>query len=319
MDTSRPIDLSLPSAGAIQDHRWVRFGSFELHWIETGDIWLDGGAMFGIVPKTLWARQLPPDDKNRIPMTMRCLLIRSLTTGRLYLVDNGAGNKFNEKMTSIYGLSYGAKGEKQLESSLARAGVQPSEITDLIFTHLHFDHCGGTTDYVDGTLTHVFPNACYHVHPDHFRTATKPNPREQASFLPDNIGPIASACERLYLLNVSRDNVNHPVYEPGLDALVMNGHTLGQQLPKITSGDQHLVFVADLFPTAQHLPLVWIMGYDMFPTQTLKEKHTILEQATAEQWWLLMEHDRFHECIQVGNIDGRWKVIATSTLNDLVF
>ena len=313
MDTPSPIDLHVPSAGAIQDHRWVRFGSFELHWIETGDIWLDGGAMFGVVPKTLWARQLPPDDKNRIPMTMRCLLIRSLTTGRLYLIDNGAGNKFNKKMSSIYGLAYGALGEKRLESSLAHAGVQSSEITDLIFTHLHFDHCGGTTDYVDGTLTHVFPNARYHVHPDHFYTATKPNPREQASFLPENIGPIAAARERLSMVDT-----NNPVYEPNLKALVMNGHTLGQQLTKITSGDQHLVFVADLLPTVQHLPLAWVMGYDMYPTQTLKEKQAFLERAATEQWWLLMEHDRYHECIQVGNIDGRWKVIATSTLNDIV-
>jgi glyoxylase-like metal-dependent hydrolase (beta-lactamase superfamily II) len=312
MDAPRPIDLSVPSAGAIQDHRWVRFGSFELHWIETGDLWLDGGAMFGVVPKALWSRQLPPDAQNRIPMTMRCLLIRSLNTKRLYLVDNGAGNKFNEKMSNIYGLSYGEQGEKQLESSLARAGVQPSEITDLIFTHLHFDHCGGTTDYVDGVLTHIFPNARYHVHRDHFRTATEPNPREQASFLPDNIGPIAAASDHLSLVHATQ-----PVYEPGLDALVMNGHTLGQQLPKITCGDTHLVFVADLLPTAQHLPLVWVMGYDMFPTQTLKEKQEFLEQAAAEQWWLLMEHDRFHECIQVGNIEGRWKVVANSTLNEL--
>ena len=290
----------------------MRFGSFELHWIETGDLWLDGGAMFGVVPKALWSRQLPPDEQNRIPMTMRCLLIRSLNTKRLYLVDNGAGNKFNEKMSSIYSLDYGEQGEKRLESSLARAGVQPSEITDLIFTHLHFDHCGGTTDYIAGVLTHIFPNARYHVHRDHFRTATEPNPREQASFLPDNIGPIAAASNHLSLVDATQ-----PVYEPGLDALVMNGHTLGQQLPKISCGDTHLVFVADLLPTTQHLPLVWVMGYDMFPTQTLKEKQEFLEQAAAEQWWLLMEHDRFHECIQVGNIDGRWKVIANSTLNDL--
>ena len=295
----------------------MRFGSFELHWIETGDLWLDGGAMFGVVPKALWSRQLSPDDQNRIPMTMRCLLIRSLNTKRLYLIDNGAGNKFNEKMSSIYDLSYGEQSEKRLEASLDRAGVQPSEITDLIFTHLHFDHCGGTTDYVDGVLSHVFPNARYHVHRDHFRTATKPNPREQASFLHDNIGPIAAASDRLSLVDVEQVNSNQPVYEPGLDALVMNGHTLGQQLPKITSGDQHLVFVADLLPTAQHLPLVWVMGYDMFPTQTLKEKQEFLEQAASEQWWLLMEHDRYHECIQVGNIEGRWKVIANSTLNDL--
>ncbi len=312
MDTPRPIDLSVPSAGAIQDHRWVHFGSFELHWIETGDLWLDGGAMFGVVPKALWSRQLPPDAQNRIPMTMRCLLIRSLNTGRLYLIDNGAGNKFNEKMSAIYGLDYGPQGEKRLEASLARAGVQPSEVTDIIFTHLHFDHCGGTTDWVDGQLSHVFPNARYHVHRDHFRTATEPNPREQASFLPDNIEPIAAASERLSLVDV-----NQLVYEPRLEALVMNGHTLGQQLPIMTNGDQHLVFVADLLPTAQHLPLVWVMGYDMFPTQTLKEKQEFLEQAAAEQWWLLLEHDRFHECIQVGNIDGRWKVVASSTLNDL--
>ena len=317
MDAPRPIDLSVPSAGAIQDHRWVRFGSFELHWIETGDLWLDGGAMFGVVPKALWSRQLPPDAQNRIPMTMRCLLIRSLNTGRTYLVDNGAGNKFNEKMSSIYGLDYGPQDEKRLETSLARASIQPSEITDLVFTHLHFDHCGGTTDWVDGQLSHVFPNARYHVHRDHFLTATEPNPREQASFLPDNIGPITAASDQLSLVGLEQVDVTQPVYEPGLEALVMNGHTLGQQLPKISCGDTHLVFVADLLPTAQHVPLVWVMGYDMFPTQTLKEKQAFLEQAAAEQWWLLMEHDRHHECIQVGNIDGRWKVIATSTLNDL--
>ena len=295
----------------------MRFGSFELHWIETGDLWLDGGAMFGVVPKALWSRQLPPDAQNRIPMTMRCLLIRSLNTGRTYLVDNGAGNKFNEKMSSIYGLDYGPQDEKRLETSLARATIQPSEITDLIFTHLHFDHCGGTTDWVDGQLSHVFPNARYHVHRDHFLTATEPNPREQASFLPDNIGPITAASDQLSLVGLEQVDVTQPVYEPGLEALVMNGHTLGQQLPKISCGDTHLVFVADLLPTAQHVPLVWVMGYDMFPTQTLKEKQAFLEQAAAKQWWLLMEHDRHHECIQVGNIDGRWKVIATSTLNDL--
>jgi len=203
----------------------VRFGSFELHWIETGDLWLDGGAMFGVVPKALWSRQLPPDAQNRIPMTMRCLLIRSLNTGRTYLVDNGAGNKFNEKMSSIYGLDYGPQDEKRLETSLARASIQPSEITDLIFTHLHFDHCGGTTDWVDGQLSHVFPNARYHVHRDHFRTATEPNPREQASFLPDNIRPITAASDQLSLVGLEQVDVtqtytNQPVYEPGLEALL---------------------------------------------------------------------------------------------------
>jgi len=312
MESPRPIDLSVPTAGAVQDHRWVRFGSFELHWIETGDLWLDGGAMFGVVPKTLWSRQLPPDEKNRIPMTMRCLLIRSLKTDRLYLVDNGAGNKFNEKMAHIYGFNYGPKQEKRLEASLKRAGVTPEEVTDLIFTHLHFDHCGGTTDYTNGVLTHVFPNARYHVHRDHLATATQPNPREQASFLPDNIAPIAASEDRLIRVEGER-----PHYETGLESLVMNGHTLGQQLPMITHGEQRLVFVADLLPTAAHVPLVWVMGYDMFPTQTLVEKERFLQQAAAEQWWLLLEHDRHHECIRIGNIEGRWKVIEAATLNDL--
>ena len=315
MESPRPIDLSVPTAGTVQDHRWVRFGSFELHWIETGDLWLDGGAMFGVVPKTLWSRQLPPDEKNRIPMTMRCLLIRSHSTGKLYLVDNGAGNKFNEKLSAIYGFEYGPDGEKSLQASLTRAGVAPEDITDLIFTHLHFDHCGGTTDWIDEELTHVFPKARYHIHADHFRTAIEPNPRERASFIPENIEPIAAANDRLSLVET---DASHPFeFEPGLEALIMNGHTLGQQLPMITQGNQRFVFVADLLPTAQHVPLVWVMGYDMFPTQTLKEKDEFLTQAAEEQWWLLMEHDRNHECLRIGNIDGRWKVIQTATLAEL--
>jgi glyoxylase-like metal-dependent hydrolase (beta-lactamase superfamily II) len=206
-------------------------------------------------------------------------------------------------MANIYGFNYGSKQEKRLEASLERAGISPEEVTDLIFTHLHFDHCGGTTDYTNGVLAHVFPNAQYHVHRDHLATATQPNPREQASFLPDNIAPIAAAEDRLIRVEGDR-----PHYETGLE--------LGQQLPMITHGDQRLVFVADLLPTAAHVPLVWVMGYDMFPTQTLVEKEHFLHQAANEQWWLLLEHDRHHECIRIGNIEGRWKVIETATLND---
>ena len=292
----------------------MRFGLFELHWIETGDLWLDGGAMFGVVPKALWSRQLPPDDDNRIPMTMRCLLIRSLNTKRLYLIDNGAGNKFNDKMSSIYGFDYGEQGEKRLDASLTRAGVQPSgSPTSSSRT------CISTTVAVLPTTWMVYCRMFFpmpFLSPRSLPPAIEPNPREQASFLPDSIGPIAAASDRLSLVNVEQVNSNQPC-TAGLEALVMNGHTIGQQLPKISSGNQHLVFVADLLPTAQHLPLVWVMGYDMFPTQTLQEKQTFLEQAAAEQWWLLMQHDRYHECIQVGNIEGRWKVIANSTLNDL--
>ncbi|MDX1590780.1 MAG: MBL fold metallo-hydrolase, partial [Balneolaceae bacterium] len=166
-------------------------GHLELYPIESGRFLLDGGAMFGVVPKTLWSRQIPADDKNRIPMAMRCLLVKSINTGRIYLVDNGSGNKFDEKMTDIYGLDYE---HSDLISSLEKAGVNPEDITDMVFSHLHFDHCGGTTDYDEsGELKEVFPNAAYHVNRRHWETANHPNAREKASFFADNIDPISNS------------------------------------------------------------------------------------------------------------------------------
>jgi len=285
----------------------VKFGNFELHPIETGLFRLDGGAMFGVVPKTLWSKQIPADDKNRIPMGMRCLLIKSKETDRIYL-DNGSGDKFNEKMASIYDLDYD---HSDLISSLKNVGLQPADITDMVFTHLHFDHCGGTTTFnQNGDIIDVFPNARYHVNKRHWETAINPNAREKASFFSENIDPIKKS-GRLHLVE------DHHEFEPGFKTLPMDGHTTGQQLPFITNNETILVYTADLIPTHAHVPLPWIMGYDMKPLQTLKEKETFLNQAAKENWYLFLEHDAEHEVVTVQKENGKFMLKDSLSLADI--
>lgn len=286
----------------------LSFGPFHLYTIETGRFRLDGGAMFGVVPKTLWSRQIDADEKNRIPMAMRCLLITSENTGRTYLIDNGCGTKFGEKMKNIYQLDHS---HSNLASSLRHHGFNPGDITDLILSHLHFDHCGGTTYYDEsGEIQHTFPNATYHISQKHLDTATHPNAREKASFLPDNIQPIASWNK----LNLVEDR---HTYEEGLDTLPVNGHTISQQLPKISVGDQTIVFVADLLPTHIHVPLPWIMGYDMRPIDTLNEKEAFMEKAVAQNWFLFLEHDAHEEIITVQKKNGKYVVKDRLSLSDI--
>ncbi|HEX6981180.1 MAG TPA: MBL fold metallo-hydrolase [Balneolaceae bacterium] len=283
-------------------------GPFHLYSIETGRFRLDGGAMFGVVPKTLWSRYLGVDDKNRIPMAMRCLLITSENTGKTYLVDNGCGTKFDEKFEDIYQLDHE---HSDLLSSLEYHGFKPEDITDVIFSHLHFDHCGGTTFYGEnGDIKHTFPNATYHVTKKHLQTATHPNTREKASFLPDNIQPIAN-WDKLNLVNE-----NHS-YEEGLEAIAVQGHTESQQLPKIMSEGKTIVFMADLLPTHVHLPLPWVMGYDMHPVKTLNEKKQFLDQAVDENWFLFLEHDAEEEVITVQQERGKFAVKNRLKLNDI--
>lgn len=283
-------------------------GNFELYTIETGDIKLDGGAMFGVVPKTLWSRGIPADEKNRISMTMRCLLIRSRATGKVYLIDNGVGTKFNEKMMDIYQIDFS---KRELSRSLQEHGFSFSDITDIIFTHLHFDHCGGTTYYDEnGDIKFTFENAVYHVNERHWETATDPNAREKASFLPDNIKPISESDK----LNLVKDDHS---FEPGLSTIIANGHTLGQQLPKIEGDDNTIVFVADLLPTHVHLPLPWVMGYDMRPIETLKEKEVFMRKAAEHNWYLYLEHDLDVEMIKVGYENDRLTVAKKLSLNEL--
>ena len=284
------------------------FGNFNFYTIETGDIKLDGGAMFGVVPKTLWSRGIQADDKNRISMTMRCLLVESKVTGKVYLIDNGAGTKFNEKMMGIYGLDYS---EKTLEKSLNYHGFSFDQISDIVFTHLHFDHCGGTTYFNDnGELAFSFPNATYHINKRHWETAIHPNAREKASFLVENIEPLKNS-EKVHLVED-----NH-TFEDGFTTYMVNGHTIGQQLPLISDGDRTFLFAADLLPTHVHLPLPWVMGYDMYPTETLLEKERFLKQASEENWFIYLEHDLDKELITIAFDGKKVNVDQTLTLNDI--
>lgn len=287
----------------------LKIGNLELFTVETGRFMLDGGAMFGVVPKTLWNRKIECDEKNRIPMATRCLLIRSSATNRLYLVDNGCGDKFDDKMSSIYSLNFR---HSELERSLELLGVKPSEITDIIFTHLHFDHCGGTITYdKDGNLSHRFKNAQYHVNKRHWHNATNPNDREKASFLRDNIKPISKS-KRLNLVD------DEHTFEEGLTTLPADGHTIGQQLPHIYDSNRTLVYGADLIPTHAHVSLPWVMGYDMFPVQTLQEKKSFLEKAASKQWNIFLEHDAHHEIITIKEDDGKFSVNQSLTMQDLI-
>ena len=286
----------------------TKIGPFSLYTIECGRFRLDGGAMFGVVPKTLWSRQIEADDKNRIPMAMRCLLIESENTGKTYLVDNGCGTKFDEKFESIYALDYN---HSNLHDSLAYHGFKPEDITDVILSHLHFDHCGGSTYYDEaGELQLTFPDAKHHVPKKHWETANNPNAREKASFFKENIKPMEES-GRLNLVD------EHHQYEEGLSAIPVNGHTISQQLPKIEAGGKVLVFAADLLPTHIHVPLPWVMGYDMRPVDTLNEKERILNTAADENWYFYLEHDAEKEVITVEKESGKFKMRNSLTLSEL--
>lgn len=279
-----------------------QIGPFTCTPIDGGDIWLDGGAMFGVVPYTLWSKVIEHDDRIRIPMTMRCLLIESSHTGHRYLIDNGIGTKYDAKRSDIYGIPYG---KDPLMDSLAKVGVDSADITHMVFSHLHFDHCGGTTAWNQDqtSLEHRFPNATFVVNERHWAEANTPNARETASFLRDNIAPIGESGR---LLTVS-DDVQ---FEPGFDVIVIDGHTLGQQLPRLSDGSHTMVYAADLFPTVHHVPVPWVMGYDMRPTATLQEKAKFNAESVQHDWIWFMEHDAHHTFMTIDKDErGRYKGI----------
>jgi glyoxylase-like metal-dependent hydrolase (beta-lactamase superfamily II) len=257
----------------------MTLGGYRLDVVHAGFLGLDGGAMFGIVPKALWARRIPPDDQNRIPLAMRCLLLRG--HGRTVLVDDGLGDKTDEKFDRIYAVD---RTEHDLGRSLAALGVRSEDVTDVVLTHLHFDHCGGSTRRAeDGRLTTTFPNAVYHVQRRHWAWAHE-SPREGASFLPENLEPLA-ASGQLQLLEAGDAPLPH------VELLVVDGHTRGQQLPLIRGDDGALLYAADLLPTAAHVSLLWIMAYDVAPLDTLAEKERLLARAAEEGWTVFFEHD----------------------------
>ncbi len=257
----------------------MKIGPYQLTPIETGRFALDGGAMFGIIPKPLWARTNPPDERNRIELAARALLI--VGNGRNILVDNGNGPKFTDKQIDIYRLDMS---RYELHRSLKEHGISAEDITDVVLTHLHFDHAGGSTYKENGKLKLTFPNAKHYVQEAHWRQAMNPTEKDRGSFMPDD-----------YMLLKAHGVLEFTDGEgeifPGISVVVTNGHTASQQLPKISDGKQTLLFSCDLFPTTSHIPLPYIMAYDLRPLSTLEDKKRVLHQAIEGNWILFFEHD----------------------------
>jgi glyoxylase-like metal-dependent hydrolase (beta-lactamase superfamily II) len=259
-------------------------GALTVHAIQAGGQRLDGGAMFGVVPKPLWERRIPADERNRIPLGMRCLLVEH--PSGLVLIDTGLGNKENEKFIDIYGIeNRGANGRTALEDGLARLGVRPDDVDLVINTHLHFDHGGGNTFRDDaGTIRPTFPNARYVVQRGEFDYATHTNERTAASYFAPNFVPLRDA-GLLDLIEGERE------IAAGIRVISSPGHVPFHQSVIVESDGATALFLGDVVPTAAHLPLPWIMGYDVEPLVTLESKRRILARAAEEQWLVVFEHD----------------------------
>lgn len=258
----------------------------KLHSINTGHFKLDGGAMFGVVPKSIWHKLNPADENNMCSWALRCLLIED--GNRLILIDNGMGTKQDAKFFGYYYLH----GTDTLEKSLNAHGFSKDDVTDMVLTHLHFDHCGGSIEYNSdrSKLQPAFKNAMYYCNEKHWEWATHPNAREKASFLKENILPIKESGQLTYIDETSQ-------LIPGMTFMEVNGHTQGMMLPIIQHDKGTIAYMADLIPSAAHIPLPYVMAYDTQPLETLKEKEIILNKAIENNWVLFFEHDPSIECV----------------------
>jgi len=263
----------------------------KLYSIESGNFKLDGGAMFGVVPKSIWNRTNPADNNNMIDLATRCLLIED--GKRLILIDTGMGNKQSDKFFGYYHLF----GDFSLEKSLRKYGFSKDDITDVFLTHLHFDHCGGCVDWNKEKTGYIpaFKNAKYWTNQNHWQWATQPNAREKASFLSENILPLQQA-EQLYFINQEGIDLQENA-ELGFGIFFADGHTEKQMIPIIRYKEQTIAYVADLLPTAGHIPLPYVMGYDTRPLLTLTEKQKFLTIATDQNFYLVLEHDTQNQII----------------------
>ncbi len=281
-------------------------GPYTLHAIETGRFGLDGGAMFGIVPKPLWSKRIEPDAQNRIPLAMRCLLL--VGAGRVVLIDTGIGDTFSgTKYEDIYAVDHSTA---TLDESLSACGVVPADVTDVILTHLHFDHAGGSTRRSDDGPVVTFPNATYHVQRQHWDWATDPNPKEAQSFRVDTFAPVEGAGQ-LHLVE------GETTILPHVDVSLAHGHTEAQQIVTVRDNDTTLVYVADLLPTTHHLPPAWTMAYDVRPLRTIDEKGEFLEQAADSEWKLFFEHDPEVAVADVERTDRGIQVVNERSLDAL--
>lgn len=256
----------------------MRWGDFELQRICAGYLWLDGGAMFGVVPRALWEKKITPDEKHRVRLALNCLLVR--TGEKNILIDTGCGYKYSDKEIQIYRIEHPA----HLLQELERLSLRAEDIDLVINTHYHFDHCGGNTFWEDGRAVPTFPNATYLARRAEYEDASRPNERTAATYFAHNWRPIEEQ-GRLRLIDEDQEVV------PGVTLVHTPGHTRGHQSVKIQSGGKTLFYLADLCPTSAHIPLPWIMGFDVLPLTTLETRKRIYGQALQEQWLLFFEHD----------------------------
>lgn len=293
-----------------------------LYTIHTGNFKLDGGAMFGVVPKSIWNKLNPADENNLCNWAMRCLLVQD--EDRLILIDNGLGNKQDAKFFSHYYLN----GPDTLEKSLAVHGFAPDDITDVILTHLHFDHCGGSVIRSGDKLITAFKNATYWSTKQHWEWAVIPNEREKASFLKENMLPIQESGQLQFIEHPfdQHEGEGWTAYPPqifrspfteNISVLFVNGHTQAMMLPKMMYRNKTIVFAADLLPAAAHIPLPYVMAYDMFPLTTLEEKRMFLEEAVANDYILFFEHDLSIECCTLHQTEKGIRVKETFKLEEV--
>jgi glyoxylase-like metal-dependent hydrolase (beta-lactamase superfamily II) len=278
----------------------------KLHVIDTGFFKLDGGAMFGVVPKVLWSKQQIPDENNLVNWAMRCLLIEK--GEKKILIDTGMGDKQDEKFFKHYYPS----GEDTLLSSIAKAGFKAEDITDVILTHLHFDHCGGAVSKDEnGKLFPTFPNAKYWSEKNHWKWAVNPNPRERASFLKENFVPLEEAGV-LHFVDESTEII------PEISFALAHGHTESMLIPHISYNGKTIVYMADLLPSPSHVPLAWVMGYDVRPLDTLREKEVFFKEAVAQNYILFFEHDEKTECGTIKQTEKGFQIDRVGSLRDFL-
>ncbi len=273
----------------------MNIGPYELKVIETGSFALDGGAMFGVVPKPLWQNTNPPDELNRITLNARNLFLKS--NSQNILIDTGIGSGWDAKFNRIYGVDYSEYTQKK---SFEQNGIDPEKVTDVILTHLHFDHTGGSTFNKDGKWLPTFPNATYHVQKKHFEWALNPSERDKASFIHDRFMPLMNEG----ILKLWDDNV----FNEHIELIVVNGHTFNQQLVKIADSANTLLYCGDLIPTSSHIPIPYVMGYDLQPIVTVNEKKELLPRAVDENWLLYFEHDAFGVASTVSKTDRGFSI-----------